>query len=233
VSVADHADFARGFAGIGKASATTLRDRHGSFVHLTIAGIDDQPIDAASDLFRNLVDALHDFGDPYLRLRVQVREALLLVIQAGVAIRPEYAWDEVQPRIVAALAARFGFQARELGQPLFRSELIATIQGVRGVAHVLGCTARALGYDALVGGLAPQPPLAVDAPDDHVIVTAREAFDLAASDPRQGDGARGWLAVPDARIDAGGAIRPAQIAYLAPTVPDSLILQYVDAEDAP
>jgi hypothetical protein len=75
--------------------------------------------------------------------------------------------------------------------------------------------------------------LPADAPDDHAVVAAREAFDLTASDSRQGDGARGWLAVPDARIDAGGAIRPAQIAYLAPTVPDSLILQYVDAEDAP
>jgi hypothetical protein len=233
VSVADHADFARGFAGIGKAAATTLRDRHGSFVHLTVAGIDDQPIDETSDLFRNLVDALHDFGDPHLRLRVQVREALLLVIQAGVAIRPDYSWDDVQPRVAAALAARFGFQARELGQPLFLSELVATIQGVRGVAHVLGCTARTLGYDALVGGLAPQPPVAPDTSEVNVIAATRARFALEAPDPGQGDAAHGWLAVPGASIDAAGATRPAQIAYLAPTVADSLILQYVDGEDAP
>src|SRR5215208_5255736 len=41
VSVRDYEDFARAFAGIGKASSTCLSDGRQQLVHLTIAGVDD------------------------------------------------------------------------------------------------------------------------------------------------------------------------------------------------
>ena len=58
VSVRDYEDFARTYAGIGKAAATTVRDGRRGIVHVTIAGIDDEPIDETSDLFLNLQASL-------------------------------------------------------------------------------------------------------------------------------------------------------------------------------
>jgi predicted phage baseplate assembly protein len=87
VSTQDYADFARQFAGIGKASAARLSDGLKQIVHVTIAGADDIPIALTSDLYRNLVEALHDFGDPYLPIKVEVRELKLLPTRRILPIR--------------------------------------------------------------------------------------------------------------------------------------------------
>jgi hypothetical protein len=158
VSVQDYADFACNFAGVGKAASIRLPGPGGDFVHVTIAGVDDAPIDTTSDLYVNLTEALHDFGDPHLPIRIDLRVALSLVIQASVALLPDYLWSDVQPRIQAALYACFGFQARSFGQPVFGSDIIAAIQSIRGVAHVLGGSVTLLDYDNLVAGLTPMAP---------------------------------------------------------------------------
>ena len=54
VAVRDYADFARTFAGIGKAAAVKVSDGRRQVVHLTIAGVDDIPIATTSDLYHNL-----------------------------------------------------------------------------------------------------------------------------------------------------------------------------------
>ena len=61
VSTQDYADFARTFAGIGKASATRLSDGRHQLVHVTIAGADDVPSDRNSDLA--LMRELHGIRD--------------------------------------------------------------------------------------------------------------------------------------------------------------------------
>jgi hypothetical protein len=80
VSVQDYADFARTFAGIGKASAKRISNSQRQILHVTIAGAGDIPIDENSDLFRNLYDALHHFGDPHQSVQVTLRELLLLLL---------------------------------------------------------------------------------------------------------------------------------------------------------
>jgi hypothetical protein len=224
VSVQDYADFACNFAGIGKAASIKLPGPGGDFVHLTIAGIDDAPIDTTSDLYVNLDEALHDFGDPHLPIRIDMRIALSLVIQAKVALLPDYLWSDVQPKIQAALYARFGFQARSFGQPVFASEIITTIQSVRGVAHVLGGTVSLLDYDNLVAGLTPMAP---GADTGGAAASPAGWFSLTpvsgATD--EGDGTPGWLTIPSASADRNGKARPAQIAYLPANVPEALILE--------
>ena len=84
VSVQDYADFARTFAGIGKAAARKLSDTKRQLVHVTIAGADDIPIDATSDLYQNLLSALRKFGDPDLPVQVELRELIVLVLSAKV-----------------------------------------------------------------------------------------------------------------------------------------------------
>lgn len=218
VSVQDYTDFARGFAGIGKAAAIGLRDGFKLVVHVTIAGIDDEPIDETSDLFINLVAALRKHGDPHLPVRVQVRGALSLMLQARIAIDPDYRWEDVQPSVRQALLDRFGFAARELGQPVFKSEILAVIESVRGVEHVSGLTMQALDYAALVAGLDPVEP----AVGGNAGVGAN-----AASSPRSADPQPGRIDVPDAEVGENGGFIPAQIAYLPADIVDNLILELV------
>jgi predicted phage baseplate assembly protein len=161
VSVRDYADFARAFAGIGKATATRRRGAGGAGVAVTIAGIDDAPIAPDSDLFRNLLAALRRLGDPQLPLRLQVREALALTVRAQVALLPDYDWEDVAPRVRAALYAEHGFERREIGQAVVDSAIVATIQQVRGVAYAL-VQVRTYTLGELVAGLTPATPAGIN-----------------------------------------------------------------------
>ena len=116
VGVEDYADFARTFAGIGKAAAARLSDGRRQLVHVTIAGADDIPIDPNSDLYRNLVQALHQYGDPYQPIQVCVRKVKLLVISSGISLLADYQWESVEPQIRATLLDAFSFDNRDLGQ---------------------------------------------------------------------------------------------------------------------
>ena len=212
VSVRDYADFARLFAGIAKAGAVLLSGAGGQLVQVVIAGIDDIPIDASSDLYRNLAAALRSFGDPHMRVRLVVRDALALVIEARVALKPDYAWESVGPKLRAALNAAYGFELAELGQDIFVSTIIATVQKVEGVAYA---KVRAHTFDqgALVAGLFEEP-----AKDSKPLgaTTGAETHPIELT----GDPA-GTNPCADMRI----RVKPTQIAYLSPEVPDSLILE--------
>lgn len=221
VSVQDYADFACGFAGIGKAAAIMLRDGTKSVVHVTIAGIEDEPIDDTSDLYGNFVLALRKYGDPHMPVRVQTRRALLLVLQARVAIAPDYAWDDVQPRVRAALIDRFGFAARELGQPVFHSEILATIESVRGVDHVFGLSAVALDRSTLVDGIYPADPVVPGGNGDGAGAIAVAAPAPASETPQPQD----WIDVASAAVSGVDTYVAAEIAYLPSDVPDNLILE--------
>jgi hypothetical protein len=135
VSVGDYADFARTFAGIGKAHAVELSTGRKPLVHVTIAGADDIPVDETGDLFLNLKHALRTLGDPFQPVRLAVRELLLIVVSARVRIHPDYRWEDVAARLRTALLSAFCFEARELGQNVYLSELYAVMQAVRGVVY--------------------------------------------------------------------------------------------------
>jgi predicted phage baseplate assembly protein len=202
VSTEDYADFARTFAGIGKATAARLSDGRRQMVHVTIAGVDDIPIDVNSDLYRNVVQALHLFGDPNQPIQVAVRRLKLLVASAGVQVKPDYQWESVEPEIRAALLDTLGFDRRELGQSAFSSEIISTVQAVQGVAYVdlqiFGAVPESITPDQLAGlaaTLGPNPY--VNAELAHV--------DFAATDPSK-------------------RILPAELAIFTPDIPDTLRL---------
>ncbi|MEO1204232.1 MAG: putative baseplate assembly protein, partial [Pseudomonadota bacterium] len=116
VSVADYEDFSRTYAGIGKSSAVELSDGRRQLVHVTIAGVDDSPIELTSDLFRNLRRSLFEFGDPRQAIELAVRELLLIVVSANVRLLPGYRWAIVEHAVRCALLDALGFARRELGQ---------------------------------------------------------------------------------------------------------------------
>ncbi len=136
VSVQDYADFARTFAGIGKASSARLSDGQRDLVYVTVAGVADIPIDPTSDLYINLVQALLVNGDPYEPVQVAVRRLNILVIAANIKILADYLWEDVVTRLQATIFDAYSFDNRDLGQPVFQSEVISTMQSVAGVEYV-------------------------------------------------------------------------------------------------
>jgi hypothetical protein len=137
VSVQDYADFARTFAGVGKASAERLSDGRRELVHVTIAGAEDIPIDETSDLYQNLLLAFRRFnGDPFQPVILAVRLLKLLVIVSKVRLLADYEWESVEPKIRLALLETFSFAQRRLGEDVVSSQVISTIQAVPGVAYV-------------------------------------------------------------------------------------------------
>ena len=202
VSVRDYADFARTYAGIGKAAAARLSDGQTMLVHVTVAGKDDVPIDINSDLYRNLVQALEQFGDPYQPLRVAVRRLKLLVIHAGVKVLPDYQWESVGAAVKAALLDFYSFDRRDLGQTAFLSEAVGVMQGVTGVQYVdvrvfdsIAENVTAAQLAGLAGTLEPKEYVEAE---------------LARRDP--------------AATDPTKSILPAELVMLTPDVADTLTL---------
>lgn len=208
VSVRDFADFTRTFAGIGKASATRLSDGRRELVHLTVAGDQDAPIDRDSDLYRNLLLALRQFGDPRVPLLVEPREAVFLVLVARVRVLPDHLWETVEPRIRAALLDVFGFDRRELGQDVLLSQAIAAVQAVAGVDYV--------DVDVFDG------VTETDGADPLALAAKLAALATGHGSPKR------RVAAEPARVDAGRP-RPARLAYLNPALADTLILTEVTA----
>ena len=209
VSVQDYEDFTRVFAGIAKARAHELSDGRRQIVHLTVAGVDDMPIEAHSDLYRNLRSALRRFGDPAQAFRVDPRELQLLVLSAKVRIHPDYRWDKVEPRVRAALLDAFSFDRRELGEDALLSVAISVMQGVAGVEWV--------DVDSF-GGIPERVPAAggrrlLD--PGEIALAVKGIADLGAPEQR--------VPVNLAAAEALG-VRPAQLAFLSPLVPATLIL---------
>lgn len=213
VSTSDYADFARTFGGVGKAFSARLSDGLREVVHVTIAGADDIPIAPDSDVLRNLRVALSQFGDPALPVSVAMRELKLLVISAGVKLLPDFVWEKVAPQIRAKMLQTFSFDARELGQDVFLSEVISAMQGVRGVAYV--------DVDAL-GGVAEKNPDGTVRTPNELIKESQEV----AKKPKPGQ--RVVVNLPELPSVSTDPIRPAQLAYLVPEVPDTLIINLIE-----
>jgi predicted phage baseplate assembly protein len=133
VSVPDYADFARAFAGIGKASADRLVVRGQEEILVTVAGAADIPIDPDSALRRSLQQALRTFGDPLVRVRVVVRERLVVRLELTVTVDPDRDRAVVEQAVRAALLDALSFDNRELGQDIVGSEVLATVHRVPGV----------------------------------------------------------------------------------------------------
>lgn len=222
VSVSDYAEFTRTFAGIAKAVATRASEYQRELVMMTIAGVDDVPIDKTSDLYRNLLVALRKLGDPDLPLRAEPRELLTLVLSAGVALLPEYSWEPVVTAVRSMLLQRFGFAQRALGQSLRLAEVVSAIQGVRGVAYV----------DVDTFGAIPEKVTVTDGTrrlvtQDNVTGMVAGLLSKDQQKVRRRAGLAGSLP-PDVIAFPGGndrgVLRPAELAIFTPAVPDTLIL---------
>lgn len=217
VSLQDYADFTRTFAGIAKASARELSDRRRQFIHLTIAGVDDIPIDPVSDLQRNLLAALRNLGDLSVGIQIESRELIILVLSAKIRLQPDYLWDPVALEVRNAVFDKFGFRKRALGQPALLCEIIACIQAIEGVAYV--------DVDAF-GGV---PEKVTDTNGTRRLQLPEELADAVQEivNAPVGSSAPGQAVMAGLAGFEGGALSPAQLAIFIPSVPDTVVLNQI------
>lgn len=136
VSLRDYRDFARGYAGVGKAHAVWTWDAGTRGVYVTVAGVDGAEVPAGSATQTGLLTSLATFGDAHVPARVVSHRAVPFHVQAVVHCHPDYLSDRVKSAVEAALAERFGFAAQKFGERVALSHVEAVIQGVAGVAWV-------------------------------------------------------------------------------------------------
>jgi hypothetical protein len=84
----------------------------------------------------NLVAALHALGDPRVPLALQPYRPVAFRLAAGLTIAPEYQADIVLAAAEEQLLTAFSFDAREFGQSVALSEVVAVIHRVEGVTAV-------------------------------------------------------------------------------------------------
>lgn len=227
VSVRDYADFTRGFAGIAKADARKVSDGVRQYIHVTVAGVDDIPIDMNSDLYAALVGSLQALGDPALPLIVAPRERITLVLAAGIKLVRGYQWEQTVAAIRARLLDRFGFHRRSLAEPVALSAVIAAMQGISGVAYV--------DVDAF-GGI---PERRANPDGTRRLLTLGEISNAVAQivnpsiETAQYAASKRPPGPPRAvtAVAAGfekGAIRPAQLAIFTPAVSDTIALNQIN-----
>ncbi|MFE6690637.1 putative baseplate assembly protein [Streptomyces sp. NPDC057743] len=215
VSVRDHEDFARAFAGVDKAVARRCAVDFGPVLHVTVAVADPSP-DATAALLTVLRTAFARNGDPTLTVRVELCERVRLVLALGVRIAPGHRPDDVEQRVRDALTARLGFAAAELAEPVFPSAALAAAQAVPGVDRVE--------VDAFGGfpetNAASEIVRFAEHPTVAAKVPARPARACAVRDASP----PGPRPTPEA---VRYVLRPAQLVLLDPAVPETLVLRRI------
>jgi hypothetical protein len=128
---------------------------------------------------------------------------------------PDYQWEPVVNQLRSELLDTLSFVRRDLGQDVILSQVMSSMQKVEGVAFVdvdtlAGVTEKV--WDAGTNTWRARTP-------DEILA---EIKTMLSSAPKE------RLVIDEARIDhSSGVIRPAQLAFLTPNVPDTLILNQI------
>jgi predicted phage baseplate assembly protein len=139
VSLADFEDFARLFAGVGKAQARLLHAGQRELLHITIADGQGQPVPETSDLFRNLVQAIdQNRSAPHPEVRIGSYQPVYFNVRARLLIDPDHQERQaaIEEDIRLKISQAFAFDQREFGQDVTDSELITLMQDTPGVVAV-------------------------------------------------------------------------------------------------
>lgn len=178
VSLLDYEDFARAYAGIGKAAVTPLWTDEKQTVHLTVALSDGGVPPVPSTTVDNLKLAIDGARHGLLPVVVQGYVDRPFSVTATIAVDPDYDEDVVVADVTAALREKFAFAEREFSQDVTVAETIATMQGVAGVVYVdLDLLAFNTGEAAADGRLQGRPARLVGS-----TITAADLLTLAEAD---------------------------------------------------
>ncbi len=133
VSLQDVEDFARSEPGIAKADATWLWDAGRRLVHLTVAGTQGQSVD--DDALAALAKTIRSHGSR-LPLQVSAAQVTSVHVSVSVVVEPDHDPDTVLVAVEEALTDALDVEARDLGQPLTRNDVVRAAHAVPGVVAI-------------------------------------------------------------------------------------------------
>lgn len=136
VSLTDYEDFARGFAGVGKAQARPVWSGQTRVVHLTVASATGEALDPQSDTCLHLRAGIAAAGDPTQPVQVDSFAPRPFKLAATIFCRPEYDCDAVLAEVQAAIEDAFTFEKRAFAQAVTDAEIMGIVHGVAGVLAV-------------------------------------------------------------------------------------------------
>ena len=136
VSLQDYEDFARTYAGIGKARAIVLWNGKTELVHVTIADSYGDTIDSSTETYQNLSEAIDTYRDRLAMVQIDTFEKRLFQVAAKLLIDEKYTAGDVLAEAESALEEAFSFANRDFGQPVTAAEVINILQQVAGVIAV-------------------------------------------------------------------------------------------------
>jgi hypothetical protein len=137
VSLTDYENFARAFAGIGKAHSMWIWDGEKRIVYLTIASEEGTKVDPGSELYQHLNEAINKYKDPVARFKIGDPEIKSFNVKAAILVLEEgFEFKKVKLEVEETLKRVFSYEARQFGQSITLSEVISTIQRVEGVSAV-------------------------------------------------------------------------------------------------
>ncbi len=174
VSLRDYEDFARGYTGVAKSLATWMQGKERRGVFVTVAGPNGNPIANTAAI----EEAMHSFGNRFVPVRVRSFRQVFFRLAGSVTVAPDRLPKVVKAAIESKLRNEYSFANRAFGQPVFRSEVVALIQGVDGVVSVKLTTLRT---DAQTAS-----PLVAAVPEGE-LAAATQGAELLVLDPRPVD----------------------------------------------
>jgi predicted phage baseplate assembly protein len=137
VSLQDYEDFARSFAGIAKAQATSLWSGEEQVAYVTVAGSGGRPVEEGSETISNLRRALIAASDSGFPVKVRSYAQRFFKLEARLLVDPAHELAQVHAAATEALKVAFSFEARGFGQPVTEAEVLHVLQSVRGVVAVV------------------------------------------------------------------------------------------------
>lgn len=177
VSLQDYENYALAYPGITKALASWIWKGLGRMVVLTVAGTQSAPVAPGGPLAQSLLAEIEAQSDP--RVAVMLGPFAQVSFKVGLAVKtdPALIRASVLAGVQTALQAAFCLAARDFGQPVLASEVIACAQAAPGV---IGCdltqfscptvAAPASGLPAMLTAVVPQPGQGDPAPAQILVL---------------------------------------------------------------
>jgi hypothetical protein len=131
VSLSDFENFARCFAGIGKAKASKIWNGSKTIVHLSVASSSGQKLDPLTS--KNIKKSIEMFKDPQIQFVVDsfIKKTFSLTVK--IKVREDMISEKVFMDVKNTILDTFSFKKRQFGQYVTLSEVITLIQNVPGV----------------------------------------------------------------------------------------------------
>lgn len=136
VSRKDYEDFARAFAGIGKAQAIAIWDGFTEHIHITLAAANGSPLSPSSQTYQNLKQAIETFRDPGPPFTLASFQPRTFDLSGTLLLDNRYDPEQLKSAATQRLLAAFSFSNRQFGEGVSAADIIALVQSVEGVVAV-------------------------------------------------------------------------------------------------